>query len=394
MKPIIKNSLALMLLLLPVTEVIAAPPITCTRIDSSLPRNFNINVGGAIHVGVDKPIGSIIYTSVLTIDTYLYGHLCNRNRNANPHDTYFIYETTTLKMLSANGTKVTGIAGIPTNTYQTNIPGIGINFYANNDKNNTLSPGVPVINWEGNREISDGTLNGASGMKYWSKPQLNFSLIKIGPISPGIINLNNFTNIEMIIDYRDKGVAVIANDFPFVHTRYQLMGSISVTSSSCRTQDYNVNLGSHKIGELPTKGSTTKWINSDINLYSCPAFRGYYSGYRGNIISTENKQTFPDKSPNEIKVRIKPANPIISAYPGTFAIDNIPGAASGVGIQLAFGDTGEDFVSFNTLKTFSQPVTEKAGTVTIPLRARYIRVDDRISAGLANGAATFMIEYY
>ena len=55
---------------------------------------------------------------------------------------------------------------------------------------------------------------------------------------------------------------------------------------------------------------------------------------------------------------------------------------------------GEDFVKFNTPTAFAQPITEKAGTVSIPMRARYIRVDDRISAGLANGAATFMIEYY
>lgn len=37
---------------------------------------------------------------------------------------------------------------------------------------------------------------------------------------------------------------------------------------------------------------------------------------------------------------------------------------------------------------------EKAGTVNIPLRARYIRTNGRLSAGLANDVATFIIEYY
>ncbi|OAT45121.1 hypothetical protein M997_3153 [Proteus hauseri ATCC 700826] len=40
------------------------------------------------------------------------------------------------------------------------------------------------------------------------------------------------------------------------------------------------------------------------------------------------------------------------------------------------------------------PEKDKADTVNIPLRARYIRTDGRLSAGSANGAATFMIEYY
>jgi type 1 fimbria pilin len=388
MKPIIKNSLALMLLLLPVTEVMAKKDVECKTIAPT--KQLHVNVGGAVFLGPDAPIGKVLYQSYVDASAYNYNYQCHADYSRGDEYDFVMREAS--KMLSISGSIVTG-AGIPDAVYKTNVPGIGVRFFIAQNFNRPIIAGQTLdISGDVVRHLAKDVYGGLD-VKYWGKPYLSFSLIKIGPITPG--NVNFTARNQTIISFPNERLdRVKAPQFPYTFFDTYITASINVTSSSCKTSDYTVELGKHKLSELPAKGSTTNWINSDIILTNCPAFRGYYSGYRGNILSTEKNQTFPDRSPNEIKVRIKPANPTISTYPGTFAINNTPAAATGVGIQLSFGSTGEDFVSFNTLKTFSQPPSERAGNVTIPLRARYIRVDDRISAGRADGAATFMIEYY
>lgn len=387
MKPIIKNSLALMLLLFPVAEVMAQQTVKCYV--SGPPDNQTMSIGGAIHVGADMPVGSVVYQGKIDIASYTYNYTCAFNVPSTGLGKYYFLERQEVKLLSMRGTPAVG-AGIPPNVYKTNNPGLGIVFYTNRNRNNSLTPNIAKLSWEGNRELIE---KNRESMEYWAHPILNYSLIKLGPIQPGIFDLSNIARMQLDVNYPEKD-KVLAEGFPFIAAYMNITGSVSVTASSCKTQDYTVELGKHEISTLPAKGSSTKWINSDINLYNCPAFRGYYSGGKGDVLTTERGQTFPDRDPNEIRVTIKPVNPAIPEYPGTFKINDVPGAAKGVGIQLAFGDAGEDFVKFNTPTAFAQPITEKAGTVSIPLRARYLRVDDRISAGIANGAATFMIEYY
>ncbi|WP_109419695.1 fimbrial protein [Proteus terrae] len=391
MKPTIKNSLALILLLFPVAEVMAKSDVTCT-VDKPT-QQLHITVSGSVFLGPDAPVGSVIYQSYVDTAQYYYSYNCSADRS-NLDDVYRFVMTESTKMLSISGTPVVG-AGLPSNVFQTNLPGVGIQFYTMKDKNRSLKIGESVdMSGEVVREFSKATIgDNVNSVDYWSKPYLSFVLIKTGPITPGNAQFTarNQTTIHMPNTRLDH---VIAPDFPFTFFDVFITGNVNVMSSTCRTQDYTVNLGSHETTTLPAKGSTTKWINSDIILTNCPAFRGYYSGRKGNIISTEVKQTFPERDSNELRVTIKPVNPTIPEYPGTFKVNDVPGAAKGVGIQLAFGATGEDFVKFNTPTAFAQPITEKAGVVSVPLRARYIRVDDRLSAGSANGAATFMIEYY
>lgn len=388
MKPIIKNSLALMLLLFPVAEIMAAAPGEVKCILKGAPYNKFMTINGAIHVGVDMPIGAVVYQGQIDYANTVINYECGADFSKDPDRTVYFKERQEIKLLSTAGTPVTG-AGIPTNVFRTNNPGLGIVFYANRNKENTLPLNVPKLSWEGQRYLNKNM----TGLGYWAKPILHYSIIKIGPIQPGVFNLTNIARMQLDVNFPDKN-EVIAPEFPAVNSYFEVTGSITVTSSSCKTQDYAVQLGKHETSTLPNKGDTTKWINSDIILTNCPAFRGYYSGGKGNVYTSENGQTFPDRDPNELRVTIKPVNPAIPAYPGTFKINDVPGAAKGVGIQLAFGDVGEDFVKFNTPTAFAQPITEKAGVVSVPLRARYIRVDDRISAGRADGAATFMIEYY
>ncbi|MBG2876902.1 type 1 fimbrial protein [Proteus alimentorum] len=386
MKPIIKNSLAVMLLLFPTAEVMAKTDVKCTMDAPVFTRSMIVT--GNIFVGPDMPIGSVVYQGQIDYNNKTLNYECAGDFSEDPNRVIWFKERQELKILSTAGTPATR-PGIPSNVFQTNNPGLGIVFYANRNKENTLPLGIPKLSWEGQREFNENR----KSMRYFASPILHYSIIKIGPIQPGTFDLTNIARMQLDVNYPDRA-QVDAPGFPIVASYIEIGGSITVTSSSCKTQDYTVELGSHETATLPAKGSSTKWINSDIILTNCPAFRGYYSGKKGNVYTSEVGQTFPERDPNELRVTIKPVNPAIPEYPGTFKINDVPGAAKGVGIQLAFGDVGEDFVKFNTPTSFAQPVTEKAGVVSIPLRARYIRVDDRISAGRANGAATFMIEYY
>ncbi|WP_109392142.1 fimbrial protein [Proteus cibi] len=386
MKPIIKNSLALMLLLLPVAEVMAKTEVTCTMDAPVFTRSMTIN--GTIFVGPDMPIGSVVYQGQIDYNNKALNYECSSYDPEDPDKTVLFMERQELKILSTTGTPVIS-PGIPANVFRTNNPGLGIVFFANRNVDNTLPLGIPKLSWEGQRILDKNRRS----IRYFASPILHYSIIKIGPIQPGIFDLTDIARMQLDVNYPNKN-QVDAPGFPIIASYIDVTGSITVTSSSCKTQDYTVELGSHETATLPAKGSSTKWINSDIILTNCPAFRGYYSGKKGNVYTSEVGQTFPERDPNELRVTIKPVNPAIPEYPGTFKVNDVPGAAKGVGIQLAFGDVGENFVKFNTPTAFAQPITEKAGTVSIPLRARYIRVDDRLSAGSANGAATFMIEYY
>ncbi|EST57897.1 type 1 fimbrial protein [Proteus hauseri] len=386
MKPIIKNSLALMLLLFPTAAVMAKTEVTCTMDAPVFTRSMTIN--GTIFVGPDMPIGSVVYQGQIDYNNKALNYNCSSYDPEDPDKTVLFMERQELKILSTTGTPVIS-PGIPANVFRTNNPGLGIVFYANRNVDNTLPLGIPKLSWEGQRILDKNRRS----IRYFASPILHYSIIKIGPIQPGIFDLTDIARMQLDVNYPNKN-QVDAPGFPIIASYIDVTGSITVTSSSCKTQDYTVELGSHETATLPAKGSSTKWINSDIILTNCPAFRGYYSGKKGNVYTSEVGQTFPERDPNELRVTIKPVNPAIPEYPGTFKVNDVPGAAKGVGIQLAFGDVGENFVKFNTPTAFAQPITEKAGTVSIPLRARYIRVDDRLSAGSANGAATFLIEYY
>lgn len=386
MKPIIKNSLALMLLLFPTAAVMAKTEVTCTMDAPVFTRSMTIN--GTIFVGPDMPIGSVVYQGQIDYNNKALNYKCSSYDPEDPDKTVLFMERQELKILSTTGTPVIS-PGIPANVFRTNNPGLGIVFFANRNVDNTLPLGIPKLSWEGQRILDKNRRS----IRYFASPILHYSIIKIGPIQPGIFDLTDIARMQLDVNYPNKN-QVDAPGFPIIASYIDVTGSITVTSSSCKTQDYTVELGSHETATLPAKGSSTKWINSDIILTNCPAFRGYYSGKKGNVYTSEVGQTFPERDPNELRVTIKPVNPAIPEYPGTFKVNDVPGAAKGVGIQLAFGDVGENFVKFDTPTAFAQPITEKAGTVSIPLRARYIRVDDRLSAGSANGAATFLIEYY
>lgn len=71
-------------------------------------------------------------------------------------------------------------------------------------------------------------------------------------------------------------------------------------------------------------------------------------------------------------------------------------SASGVGIQMAFGevnDVSPTFINFSSTKNYTM-VSSTQNTVIIPLIARYIQTESLVLPGRADASATFTINYY
>jgi len=91
--------------------------------------------------------------------------------------------------------------------------------------------------------------------------------------------------------------------------------------------------------------------------------------------------------PNAVYLRMD-AKPDASGMPGVLALSPDANAATGVGIQILDKDR--------------QPVTygqsalvgaSKDGVYTVPFHARYYQTASQVTAGVANGTATFTLEY-
>ena len=144
--------------------------------------------------------------------------------------------------------------------------------------------------------------------------------------------------------------------------------------------------------------STTPWIDASINLTNCPIFYGFYNStnttllmdYKTGMGSTSTSLN------NSIGVRLTPATNVIDAVNGIMGIDSsVSGAASGVGIQIGWGSSGQTPMPFNFAA--EQTVTlpkDGSSTIRVPLAARYIQTEASTTPGKANGKVVFLINYY
>lgn len=99
---------------------------------------------------------------------------------------------------------------------------------------------------------------------------------------------------------------------------------------------------------------------------------------------------------NSVGVRLAPTTSVIDAANGVMAIDStVSGAASGVGIQIGWGDSSQAPTPFN-LASEKAVVLPKDGspTIRVPLAARYIHTAANPTPGQANGKVVFTINYY
>lgn len=334
-----------------------------------------------ISAGADIPIGTIIYQGKWT--------------NA-PGNTVSCSGGVTVNWAVGIEQAPLGLSGLNTGpfagaVYQTNIPGIGVVISRYNNRAPATLGGL------GYRD-EDILLNSIGGILFNLSTRY-ISLIKTGPLTPGsyAISAASFpTASDNVVNSR-TGVPV--QGLPIQLNNVTFQGNLTVTTQTCTTPDVNVDMGSYDLRDSFTGiNSTTPWIDASISLTHCPTFHGFYNQTNTTLMMDFETGTGNASSSinNSIGVRLTPTTEVINAANGIMAIDStVAGAASGVGIQIGWGNSSQTPTPFNFAAEQSMLLPKDGSpTIRVPLAARYIQTATSPTPGKANGKVTFTINYY
>lgn len=349
---------------------------TCTEIIPSRNDVFPLQ-GGNITAGEDLPLGAVLYRQY--IHSY-HGdnapHMkCSGLTNTPYYEEQYAYFTNApLPLSSWQGGEYSG------KIYATNIPGIGAVLA--NRKSGLVYDFNPTLFYS--RTVTAPALE---TVQAWTDSAL--LLIKTGNISPGVVLGNVLPTVEYQDLYFDSNRKKVVDYKPY---KFSFGGSLNVVSQTCKTSDLIVDLGTWDVSKLIRSGYT-QWKRADIKLEGCPRFYGMVSNVVTDHITGENSGLKTQK--NSFGLILHPASSVINSQQGIMNIDRTGYAASGVGIQIVFGnDTGTlSPIEFDAERKIDAPDDGKTSFI-IPLQARYVKTDERITPGAANGHVIFTINYY
>ncbi|WP_148877487.1 fimbrial protein [Serratia marcescens] len=335
----------------------------CYSDKSDIKHELHVNApfgAGNITTGADVPIGTVIYTQnfnpsfrnvFVTCDTPQTFVSWNMDFETPPHP-LSAWSSATFKRV-----------------YETGLPGVGV-FIDNHALDNYLLP-----------YITNGTyVEEESG---WSSNLFKYRirLIKIGDIQPGVV-----TGADLPCLMTRVGPTAA----PFTAMRLCFTGAINVEAKTCTTPDVFVAMGKYDMGRYFTgKGSVTEWKDASVRLLDCPKFHGtveaqYSNNGTGSISGATN---------NSLTLSLTPNTAVIDDGNGIMGLKDGSGSASGVGIQLAYGTSSPRPVQFS--REINVPLSPATPTAfTIPLQARYIQTEPRVTPGVADATVTFNINYY
>lgn len=324
-------------------------------------------VGGNLTVGRDMPLGSEIYRQTFMPSTNTILHCVNLTGRILERN-YFT--STPLPLAAWTGNPYGG------KVYESGVAGIGVAIWFRSD---TLPYNWVMTNCDSmmaNCRVNSGAGNMA----------LVVSLIKIGEVSPGVINGARFPVV-----IRD-----LLTDNTLTTLRLGFSGNINIVSRTCSTPDVAVAMGKHYLREFSGVNSATPWQDFSIALNNCPAFHGFYSGVGPRWNQSGPVDDLNTRKGNVLLLRLDPVRTAINPGQGILSLDpSAPGdapAASGIGLQVA--DSHGGALPLATLRTSGiTPRAQEGASYTIPLKARYIQTASRVTAGPANASAVFTINY-
>jgi type 1 fimbria pilin len=355
--------------------------------DYSAPSHTVPITPGTLSVGPDIPLGSIIYrgnigSGVNEISGYIR---CKSTPGPNVPGEAFLY-TTSFNISNAphplSAWSSTPYAG---KVYETGIPGVGIAMVFGNNAFTSISP----------YQFNESATIFANGNDVRiGVATFNFMLIKIGVIPAGSFNVSaaQFPTI-FISRFGDASGNVVPFNFPVVY--YNFSGVLRFTQPTCVTPDVDVELGRHEVAAFTAAGSTTPWQNFTIQLTNCPVFSGYYNNSSfPTLFHPSGSTSIPATVSNNFELKLTPTSSIINDTNGIMSVTPAANAATGVGIQIAYGNAGSpELFRFSAGKTFKL-AKDGATTLTVPMMARYIKTGSTVNPGRADGKVTFTISYY
>ncbi|WP_414491802.1 fimbrial protein [Stenotrophomonas maltophilia] len=324
-----------------------------------------IALGGQIALGPDLPVGTEIYRAYYMDDGATREFRCTAGNH-----------TRTDRVVGA--LTPSGLTHPEWGTiYRTSYAGIGVIYTnaANYGPDQGTYPRSFAQNFTGTTTVRY--------QQYWT-----VRLFKIGNIAAGTFNGSILPSVE--------GNIVGGNTLTL--WRGNVAGSFNVVTGTCRTpSSVSYELGTHHVSEMTGVGSFTGWVTTLIPLTNCPSFFARMASMRSN---QDGSLAYMHHQPNYLKVRINPTTTVIDAGNGIMAIQNTPGSAQGLGIQI--GGSLADFSDFdggplafnkdyNTRNQF--PYGYAGGDSSLRLWARYIQVGSTVRAGTANGQMIVSITY-
>ncbi|HGM5490416.1 TPA: fimbrial protein [Serratia fonticola] len=329
--------------------------------------------GGNITVGNELPLGTIIYRQNITSTKDYAKAPHGKCDGSGPYtDRQYIYLTNMPQSLSSwQGGTYSG------KIYNTNIPGIGV----------VIARGNTGVNATPYQWYTD-TRPSIPDVQVWTT--ITMILIKTGNITPGSVNGSSLPTVTIRNDY------TVANSSSVVFTwkpyTVKFSGSLKVISQTCSVPDYTVDLGSWDIFDMMSKGSS-EWRDASIKMTNCPRFYGYIDN-AFNTVHLTGAISGLKYTGNAIGLKLSALYGNINAANGIVKLEPSNNTASGVGIQLASGNKASNTL-FNLGNEQKIAVSNSASTsLTIPLVARYIKTENKVTPGKADSKVIFTINYY
>jgi len=338
-------------------------------------EDATVTMSGVISAGDDIPVGTVLYKASYKASSPA-GISC-QTETGNYRGQIIVPVTTEYNNMPNQ--EVPGMKGV----YQTNLSGIGVSF--------SLRPFDAQMYIYPDNKV-DGKISIAEG----------FKLIKTGPISPGVVNAMSFPDVKTTaLEVNAPGYTMTG--LPMRLNALKIQGQLSVINSTCNIEvkDIYVHLGKFDTEMFREIGSTSEWRDATIRLSGCSTFKhGYFSG-NNETINIEGSGQLSAGTPdvtNRISLRINTTQGSETWGSDTFSIDySSADAASGIGIQLGL-ESGAGIV--NPLRALLSPLNlaelpdTGSNSLTLPIRARYIRGPDRLKPGVANAKVIYIINYY
>lgn len=354
----------------------AGAVVNCSYSNMYPPENMTVAINVSSYAGNELPVGSTLYQDQVKASTYS-GVNCNAAFSLRS-----VY--TVINAPSGPAVPFSSLAYRAGPIFPTNVSGVGI------------------IVWYAGIPFSDVTpypyatyaLNAAGDFGF--KGVFDISLIKTGPIAPGsIVNASSFPTVAIIIpatsDYSGLPLTVMTANFT---------GSVTFAAKTCTTPDFNVDMGTYEVSEnFKQVGSVTPWVDASITLQNCPTFSGLVTqASNGTSIAVDT-----NTRASALTVTLTPNTPMINAANGVIGV-NAQGssgtAAKGIGLQLGYTPTNYAANPTTPSSVWTAgtswdilPPNDGRNSFKIPLAARYYQTDTRVTAGPANTAVTFNIDY-
>ena len=237
------------------------------------------------------------------------------------------------------------VPGYP-NTYETGIPGIGIQFRA-------AVPGVA------NTQVApfDMTTTSTAIANFNS----GVTLVVTGPVQSGTVNGSALPTMTWRATQGSARTSYVL----------RINGTLTVTGQTCKVNKSPINVRMPLVTTVDLKdvGSTAGDTNFSIDLNSCAPGIGVYLTLT-DVASPSNTSNI--LSPNDAS------------------------SAKGVGYQILYNSSpvnfGPDSATAGNRNQWSVGKTS-GESVSIPLTARYLRTSKTVISGTASGQASFTLSY-